>query len=73
MFRDNTEFVEFIRPAIERGDRGLIRRAESYSHQAVLSGLSRIALERDILDAFPNSELAEQVGRIIRDPAQQSP
>jgi hypothetical protein len=65
MFRSTADVIDLIGPAIKRGDRGIIQRAELYGHQAVLSGLSRIALERDILETYPHDDLAIEVGHSI--------
>ena len=61
MFRSIADFLDFIRPRLEGGDRDLVNWAKPQIDQAILSGLSRRDLSRAVLDAFPGSQPAEDL------------
>jgi hypothetical protein len=64
---NKSTFVGLIRPAIERGDTTLLERVGSYIDEALISRqTSRGVLARAVLDAFPDSRLAELIAEIIQ-------
>jgi hypothetical protein len=65
MIRTESQFIDLIRSAINYNDDGIVSRVGSYVELAISGGLARGPLARAVLDAFPESQLAEHVADMI--------
>jgi hypothetical protein len=65
MIRTESQFIDLIRSAIDSNDDGIVSRVGSYVELAISGGLARGPLARAVLDAFPESQLAEHVADMI--------
>jgi hypothetical protein len=60
------QFVELMRPPIENGDETLISLIGPHVDAALISKrCTRASLARKVLDAFPDSRLAERIATMI--------